>query len=313
MHNNFFVAGCVGTLALIWLQVPLNSLGLIVGMLITVCLIGVPHGGLDHLSGRQWLSSRWGSVWFIPFFVCYLAIAVATIVGWLVFPVWTAIGFFMISANHFGRDDRSRYSSSLWRSLSVIGLGGLVIWIPAIARPVEMQQILQAIIPREMGASSESIVFWTQILASVFVPIAMVDIGYSLASQTERTHGGMARAIRQTTLVCMLAATPIPLSFCLYFCGWHSIRGLNQLMHDHDMTIKAMTLAVLPLSLGAIGLCGLGMWFWNSGRELNSELTRTLFLGLSGMAVPHLVLHDLMPMVNRRAAGNTELLMQSAA
>ncbi len=316
MHNNFFIASCLLAMLMAVLGAPLNASGFMIAILISVCLIGVPHGGLDHVTARQWFSSRWGRLWFVPFFLGYLAIAGVTIVGWLLFPLWTAIGFFMISANHFGRDDRSLKSSakmsSIWRSLTAIGSGGLVIWIPAIARPMEMQQIVQAIIPAEMGASSDSIVFRTQVLASVFVPVVLADIIYSLASPVVRFNGGMARTLRHAILICMLAATPIPFSFCLFFCGWHSIRGLSQLMQDHRMTLKQLSLALLPMSLGAIGLCGLGAWFWSNGRELNAELTRTLFLGLSGMAVPHLVLHDLMPMMIRRAHGVSKLEIQSA-
>lgn len=302
---------------LAWLGVPLNAPALMIAILISVCVIGVPHGGLDHLSGRQWFSGRWGNLWFIPFFAGYLGIAAVTIVGWLVFPLWTAIGFFMISANHFGREEQPAEPfgtrAFVWSSLSAIGSGGLVIWIPAITRPLEMQLILQAIIPAEIGSTSLSIVFWTQVLAVTFVPFAVADIVLSMASPIARAHDGMTRAIRQSVVICMFAATPIPLSFCLFFCGWHSIRGLRQLMHDHRLTLKQLALSSLPMSLGAIGLCGLGMWFWNSDRELNPELTRTLFLGLSGMAVPHLVLHDVMPIAIRRANCNAELQMRSAA
>lgn len=317
MHNNLFISSCIGTMLLAQLGAPLNALGFMVAVLVSVCVIGVPHGGLDHLAGRQLFANSCARLWFVPFFVGYLAIAGMAVVGWLLLPLWTAIGFFMISANHFGREDRSPdplvETVTVWSSLTAIGSGGLVVWIPAIARPIEMQQILQAIIPAGIGASSESIVFWTQILAGMFVPVATIDIIYSFASPVARAHDGVARAVRHVFLILMLAATPISFSFCLFFCGWHSIRGLNQLMQDHRMTLKQLTIASLPMSLGAIGLCGLGAWFWSSGRALNAEVTRTLFLGLSGMAVPHLVLHDLMPMFVRRSRCISKLEIRSAA
>lgn len=79
------------------------------------------------------------------------------------------------------------------------------------------------------------------------------------------------------------------------------------------MTLKQLVMASSPMSLGAIGLCGVGAWFWSSGRELNVEIMRTLFLGLSGMAVPHLVLHDLMPSLIRRSRFEGNLDHPSAA
>lgn len=57
------------------------------------------------------------------------------------------------------------------------------------------------------------------------------------------------------------------------------------------MSNYELLIAVLPLSLVAIGLAGAATWFWSNGRELSAELSRSLFIGLSAIAVPHLVLH----------------------
>ena len=313
MHNNLFIAGCIGAILSTCLGVSFDSPGLMVVNLLAVCLIGVPHGGLDHLAGRQWFKSRWRNLWFVPFFAAYLAIAVVTILGWLLYPLWAAIGFYMISSHHFGRDEQIATPVSLVGSLIAIGSGGLVIWIPAIARPLEMHRILQAIIPTAIGSSSELIVLWTQALAAFFLPIAAANIARLVLSPDERSHGGIMRALRQVSLICIFAVTPIPFSFCLFFCGWHSVRGLAQLMQYHRMSLKELALASLPMSLGAIGLCCLGMWFWCGGRDLNAELTRTLFLGLAGMAVPHLVLHDFMPLAIQYTTSKVEPQMRNAS
>ena len=278
-----------------------------------VCFVGVPHGGLDHLSGEHWLAPTWGGYWPVPFGSIYLGIAVVTVIGWLIYPCMTAITFFMISANHFGREQQSDKTASCWNAVRAIGSGGLVIWVPACLRPTEMSQILQAVLPQSIGSSGETIVYGTQALSLVLIPVAMVDALLSIASPTVRSQGGLNFVVRQFTLAVVLAIAPIPVSFCLFFCGWHSIRGLNQLMADYHMTLRDLVWASSPMSLGAIGLCGLGMWFWQSGRELSTELTRTLFLGLSGMAVPHLVLHDIIPRMTRRTEGIHRLPIQGAA
>ena len=313
MHHVLFLVGCVCTLALVWLGASFHSTWVMVVILMTVCVVGVPHGGLDHLTGKEWLAPTWGKYWFVPFGSIYLGIAIATVVGWLFHPFMTAITFFMISANHFGREQQSDKSASCWNVVRAIGSGGLVIWVPTWIRPTEMNQILQAILPQSIGSSGEAIVYGTQVLSMFFVPVAMIDAMHSIASATARSHGGLKFAIRQFALVVILAVAPIPFSFCLFFCGWHSIRGLNQLMEDHHMTLRELAWASLPMSLGAIGLCALGMWFWQSGRELNAELTRTLFLGLSGMAVPHLVLHDIVPRMVRRTESVTRIPIRGVA
>lgn len=313
MHHVLFLTGCICTLTLVWFGVSFHSDWVMAVIVLSVCVLGIPHGGLDHLSGKEWLTPTWGNYWFVPFGSIYLGIALLTIAGWLIYPLVTAISFFMISANHFGREQQSDKSASFWNIVRAIGSGGLVIWVPAWMRPFEMNEILQTIVPQSIGSSGETIVYGTQVLSMLFVPVAMVDVLHSIASAKARSHGGLKFAIRQFTLAVTLAVAPIPISFCLFFCGWHSIRGLNQLMEDHHLTLRELAWASLPMSLGAIGLCALGMWFWQSGRELSAELTRTLFLGLSGMAVPHLVLHDIIPRMVGRTEGVNRLPIRGIA
>jgi Brp/Blh family beta-carotene 15,15'-monooxygenase len=313
MHHVLFLTGCICTLMLVWFGVSFHSAWVMAVIVVSVCVLGIPHGGLDHLSGKKWLAPTWGSYWFVPFGSVYLGIAVVTVAGWLIYPFMTAISFFIISANHFGREQQLDKLASRWNVIRAIGSGGLVIWVPAWMRPAEMTQVLQAILPQSIGSSGETIVDGTQVLSLLFIPVAIVDAVHAITSATVRSQGGFDFAIRQLTLAVISAVAPIPFSFCLFFCGWHSIRGLNQLMKDHHMTLRELVWASLPMTLGAIGLCGLGMWFWQSGRELSAELTRTLFLGLSGMAVPHLVLHDIIPQMARRTDGLHRLPIQGAA
>lgn len=294
MHHRWFCASCVGVIALASLGYRFDSLTTIILILAAVCLIGVPHGGLDHLTGRKLLVDQWGSYWVLPFFGLYLTISLVTVFGWLVSPLMTAIVFFVLSAGHFGQQDTAVGSSaSSFQILFNVASGGLVIWIPAIARPMEMQRILDGIIPESMSMSGGSIVFWTQILAIFLLPIAFLDALTPMWSHFFRAKNAVERLVRQGILIGLFALTPIPVSFAIYFCGWHSIRGLRDLMQEHNMKLGELLWASLPMSVGGIALIGLGMWFWFSDRELSVELTRTLFIGLSAMAVPHLALHSI--------------------
>ena len=292
LHNKWFCFSCIGVIALACIGYRFDTLPTVIVILLAVCLIGVPHGGLDHLTGRKHLIDRWGAYWAIPFFSVYLAVAMVTVLGWLISPLITSIAFFILSAGHFGQQDTAgSESASRFQMALNLASGGLVIWIPAIARPLEMQSILDGIIPESMSMSGSVIVFWTQILAVLMLPIALIDALYPLRAPNSRTKDVTERALRQLILVGLFALTPIPISFAIYFCGWHSIRGLRDLMHEHKMKLGELLWASLPMSSGAIALIALGMWFWYSDRELSVELTRTLFIGLSAIAVPHLTLH----------------------
>jgi Brp/Blh family beta-carotene 15,15'-monooxygenase len=89
----------------------------------------------------------------------------------------------------------------------------------------------------------------------------------------------------------MFAVSDILISFGIYFCSWHSVRGLARLAREHRKTPYELALVAAPLSFGAISLAALGMWIWSSGQPLPEALSRTLFVALSALAVPHLLLH----------------------
>ena len=292
MHNLLFCTACICTIALACFGYRFDSAFEIGITFVAVCLIGVPHGGLDHKTGRKLLVATWGAFWVLPFFGVYLMIAAITVLGWIVSPLVTALSFFVVSASHFGHEDQlTEVRPTTWRVLCDAAAGGLLIWIPAIARPGEMREILDSIIPGSITTAGSSIVTATQFLALAFLPLVMVRILFLMCSRTTRNRAGIVYAIRQMVLIGLFALTPILIAFAIYFCGWHSVRGLNTLMRENEMSLGELSRATLPMSVGAVVLTGLGMWFWNSGRELGPELTRTLFLGLSAMAVPHLALH----------------------
>jgi len=300
MHNLIFCTVCAGALTFVGLGLTIDPAVYVIALVVAVCLVGVPHGGVDSWEGRRWLVPVVGSHWCWVFFSGYLAVAVLVVVGWLVMPLWTAILFFLVSAWHFGWEDNGlRSKTLLWNHLAAIGSGGLVIWIPALCRPSEMQSILEWVVPSSMPTSALQIVGTARSIAMIFVPIAISDFGFSLAKSYARKLPLESSLLRNPLLVALFAWTPILFSFGFYFCGWHSIRGLVHMKEEQKISNSELLFAVLPLSLGAIGLTGAATWFWSSGRELSAELSRSLFIGLSAIAVPHLILNGVVESLPR--------------
>lgn len=293
---------------LVGLGLTVDPVVCVIALGVAVCLVGVPHGGLDSVTGKQWLAPLVGGHWSWLFLSGYLAIAALVVLGWIAVPLWTAILFYLVSAWHFGwEDDESRSRMRLWNHLVAIASGGLVIWIPALCRPLEMRRLLEWIVPTSMPTSGGEIVSVAIVLSWIFLPIAVADFGFSVANMVSGKLSPEPRLARNLLLVVLFASTPILLSFGLYFCGWHSIRGLGQLQKEHRMSRRELFFAVLPLSLGAIGMAGIAACFWSSGRELSAELSRSLFIGLSAIAVPHLLLHGVVGTLPRLKAGDMDL------
>jgi Brp/Blh family beta-carotene 15,15'-monooxygenase len=214
--------------------------------------------------------------------------------------------FFIASAWHFGRED---YKSNLdfgcnqqpiekiqkvFGHFQCMALGGLVIWIPALIRPDEMCWLLGLIIPvSEAGSEAQQVVLWTQRLSLVLVPIAVFIVVRNFLSGPNNVMHWVPVAT-----VAIGVFTPILLSFTIYFCAWHSVQGLRRLRRKERLTYTQFAWATFPLSVMAVaGIAFIGWFFQDAATALatgeQAPVLQTLFIGLSAIAVPHLLLHEL--------------------
>lgn len=250
-----------------------------------ILTIGVPHGGLDHLTGRDLLSSRFGSLWKFLFFGGYLAVAFIVAGGWLTFPLLTAIGFFLISAWHFGlEEERAACSNLLWNHVQAVAMGGAVIWFPVLFQTDRMTEILQAVVPAGL-VSTAWIIDLTKVIAWGLLPMIILSMMQDGLSRQ------WLRFVRNASFFLLFCVSDPLLSFVVYFCGWHSPRSLSGLASTYQKSIARVMLAAAPLTLGAIFSSLIGMLFWSNGQTLSDASVRTLFISLSAVAVPHLLLH----------------------
>ncbi len=276
---------------------------------ILVALIGVPHGALDHRVGQRLFHPAFGSFWAAAFFSTYLAFAVLVVFGWYVVPATTILSFFLVSAWHFGLEecevDREVNCEGWIRHLLAIASGGMIIWMPALCRGDEVAELLTLITPIDQDSTSAFCVSTVAASAVILAPLWVFD-----CIQEDLQHGRPERGwvgfvctskclrMLSFALLCYVA-NPI-VSFMVYFCGWHSIRGLHQLAQALGESILATYRKLLPLTVVAIGLVAAVAFIWSSTAAIESSLVRTVFIGLSAMAVPHLCLHVAASEVSQR-------------
>ena len=296
----FYLAICLATITACMTLGPPDFSVMVYGAAVMVAIVGVPHGGLDHWTGRRLLESRFESRWWMMFFPGYLSLSAIVALSWVLFPVATVIGFFLVSAWHFGREDQyssmpeklsSRFTTAT-KHLSAIALGGLVIWIPAIFRPEEMELLLRIIVPGDSKTQAKQIVTIAGWIAMVMCPLGGLFFCWRLIERGRDWNVWVAPA----TAV-LAATTPILVSFTAFFCLWHSILGLSRLRLQEGITGVAFLRSVLPLSVLAV--CGVAISGWwliatTEGSSIDTVLAslKTLFIGLSAIAVPHLLLHE---------------------
>jgi Brp/Blh family beta-carotene 15,15'-monooxygenase len=110
-------------------------------------------------------------------------------------------------------------------------------------------------------------------------------------------HGKKWVAARCAIFAVAFALLPVLVSFCCFFCGWHSVRELAGLAKRANPTnplqgfVRVVRLAIPMAALAAIATVAMAWWF-AAERDPTSVVVRGVFLGLSALAVPHILLHE---------------------
>ncbi|VTS02307.1 Brp/Blh family beta-carotene 15,15'-dioxygenase [Tuwongella immobilis] len=252
-----------------------------------VALVGMPHGGLDHRFGRMFLRPKFGRHWVMLFATGYLGIMMLVLLGWLVMPLVTLAGFVLLSAIHFGLAESM--SSRRQTLVRLIAVGGLVVWVPALLQPQTFTELLSWVVPNQRWPSEMLFRPETQSLLGLLVITAILS----------RFMDGLRAGLITLGFIGIFAFTPPLVGFLIYFCGWHSAWELVRLArfaNDSNPRLGFLRVAwdSLPLSMGASLLIALGWWL-TSGHPIEPKLVQAGFIGLSVVAVPHLLLHWAVP------------------
>ena len=280
----------------------------VLALLVTV--VGLPHGAADHRFARPRLEPVFGMAWLPVFLAGYLAVAVAIVCGWFVAPAATILAFFLASAWHFGQEEpRLPIGPRRLRPLFRFARGGLVIWTPLVFHGGEVCEILGLVAP---GGSGPAIQDATRLLTAcswIMLPIAVV--AWALQGLAAGKRSGQVRrvlmadnALVASLVALFVVASPL-VSFPVYFCAWHSARGLRRLRRELGESWMELARSLAPLTVGAIALIGLAAWLVLGGSGWDHTLIRATFIGLSAVAVPHLLLHGVAPLFEPSARQRT--------
>ncbi len=299
MHSVLIILACAS-----YALIELAGLGLsrpfaVIALAVMVGVLGVPHGALDHQAGRDLLWPRFGNAWPVVFLTAYTGLGVLVIAGWYWLTAVTILVFFLLSAWHFGMEERDAAGLGNWADqLTAIACGGMVIWIPALFQPNTVTDLLVLVIPGDGFQPAAFAVQVTRIAGLVLAPLLVLGLPREFGKSADRL------TISRTAALALLFAIASPLvSFGVYFCGWHSVRGLADLHKEVGGTAQSLARKLMPLTgitlIMAIGAC----WYWSQNGSWTSATLRSVFIGLSAIAIPHLLLHIITDL--RSNAGTT--------
>ena len=281
-----------------------STAGVTAGVLASlVALIGLPHGAADHRFARPRLEPVLGMAWLPVFLGGYLAVAVLVVCGWFVAPAATVVAFFLASAWHFGHEEpRFPVGPRGLRPLFRFARGGLVIWTPLVFQARDVATILGLTAPGGSGPAIQQAISLLTACSWIMLPLAAAAWtlqGLAACKSTGRRRRVLLadNALVASLVVLFAVASPL-VSFPVYFCGWHSARGLERLRRELGESWPELVRSLAPLTVGAIALIGLAAWLVLGGASWNATLIRSTFVGLSAVAVPHLLLHGVAPLYN---------------
>lgn len=266
-----------------------------------VALVGLPHGAADHRFARPRLEPVLGMMWLPVFLSGYLAVAALVVCGWFAAPAATVVVFFLASAWHFGQEEpRLPVGPRSLRPLFRFARGGLVIWAPLVFHASEVATILGLAAPGNSGPAIQQAISLLTACSWIMLPLAAaawVLQGLTASRSTgRRWRVLLADNALVASLVVLFAVVNPLVSFPVYFCGWHSARGLQRLRRELGESWPELVRSLAPLTVGSIALIGLAAWLVLGGAGWNGTLIRATFVGLSAVAVPHLLLHGIAPL-----------------
>jgi Brp/Blh family beta-carotene 15,15'-monooxygenase len=288
--------------------------GVTVGVLaVLVAVIGLPHGAADHRFARPRLEPVLGMAWLPVFLAGYLGVAVLVVCGWFMAPAATIVAFLLASAWHFGQEEpRLPVGPRRLRPVFRFARGGLVIWTPLVFHASDVTTILGLAAPGGSGRAIESAIrlltacSWIMLLVAV---AAWILQGLEASRRTGQRRRVLLADNAVVASMVMLFAVATPLvSFPVYFCAWHSTRGLQRLRRELGESWPELARSLAPLTVGAIALVALASWLVLGGAGWNGTLIRATFVGLSAVAVPHLLLHGVAPLCEASARRRTPSL-----
>jgi Brp/Blh family beta-carotene 15,15'-monooxygenase len=287
-HRLAALALTAGLLAVGLWGTPGMTVQLIV-LALTVALLGLPHGAVDHLQGRELLRGRVGGAWPAAFAGLYLGAAVLVIGAWLLAPPVLLVGFLLLAVVHFGAEDVEQDRLLPTRlGLAVEGLlrGAIPIAGPVLFHPSSTGQLFSLLTP---GTSLATIF---AVLEAAALPATVLLSAASLLMVWAAWRNSGLLAAELGALLLLVAVLPPLLAFAGYFCFWHSPRhslGVIARLAPNDFRggLRRFAVSAIALTSVTIALAALAWVLLDGGTQPAAASMQVIFVGLAALTVPH--------------------------
>ena len=270
----------------------LRSNNLIIVSLFLILTIGISHGSLDHIKGKQLLKIL-GFKSCILFYFGYLMISLITIFTWILFPNFLLLFFLIVASYHFGKEDSEFLNKSKKKNFELVYFlkGSLVIVAPLLFHKNETIFIFQTL----NFDISESILI-NNLMLYYFILLSFCSSIFLCLNKNLDTKSLLIMDFL-SILILNYFLNPI-LAFSVYFCFLHSIRHSISLIKKINNNIKKgfpiFLKKALPLTIITILAYVIALFFLNNYNELDETIYKVMFIGLASLTFPHILLEYLL-------------------
>ena len=265
--------------------------------LLLILIIGVSHGSLDHIKGRQLLKIfQINNI--ITFYTSYFLLAVTIIILWVLLPTVVLIAFLIVASFHFGKEDTQFLidNNSYLNQFLFFLKGSLVILAPLYFNFNETVSIFKLLlIENESFYQSLNVIENNNFLIIGIVLSALSSIILFFKKFELRKFTIFFDYF--SIIIINMHFSPL-IAFTIYFCFLHSIRHSISLITELDQESLRNGLLVFikkatPLTILTAIFCLIGLYFLNNNYNLDSAILKLIFIGLASLTFPHILLEYL--------------------
>lgn len=277
-----------------------NSTVSVTVVAVTVLVMGIPHGAVDHLAAGASYERLGPAGWRRfdrRFHAWYVAAILASLAVWSIVPSLALVAFIGISIHHFGQSDLAWCRLPMRRQIPLQWSRGLMlIMLPLVVHLDEIGPTVDRLgggRPDEWGWLSAHSALWGTALIVQHVAVgAVVGRGSQLDGRWLRRE-----AIGVAVLAMLfLLADPL-IAFAVYFGLWHSLGHVLVLRQVLTEPLGSRTspigwndfarLAAPRTLLSVVGIVGVLGFMIAAGRQ--EDCVAAVFVLVSVITVPHLV------------------------
>jgi len=284
-------------------------------LVVSVLLLGLPHGAVDHLLIARQRDESLTVRWLAVVGAVYVLFGGIYSIVWFVSPVAAFVLFILLTWFHWGQGelyplldivDASYLRARSQQVLTVLVRGGAPMLVPLVAFPGEYEFVASTLVGLfdESAAGALGPLFETGPRFAVGVLyatalLATIALGYS---RTVERGPWLIDAGELLLLTVFFLTVPPILAIGVYFCFWHSLRHVVRTVVLHDDSASALQRRQVgaatarfardaaPMTAGALALLGLLYLVVPRTPAGTADLVGLYLVLIAVLTLPHVVI-----------------------